>query len=34
AQHLHAGDSFVIRPGFSGTWQVLETTLKDYVIRT
>lgn len=29
---LRAGDSFVIRPGFSGTWEVLETTLKDYVI--
>lgn len=28
------GDSFVIRPGFSGTWTVLETTRKDYVIRT
>lgn len=30
--HLKAGDSFVIRPGFRGTWEVLETTLKDYVI--
>ena len=30
---LRAGDSFVIRPGFQGVWQVLETTLKDYVIR-
>lgn len=29
---LRAGDSFIIRPGFSGTWEVLETTLKDYVI--
>lgn len=29
---LKAGDSFVIRPGFRGTWEVLETTLKDYVI--
>lgn len=29
---LRAGDSFVIRPGFEGTWEVLETTLKDYVI--
>ena len=27
------GDSFVLRPGFRGTWQVLETTVKDYVIR-
>ena len=31
--HLRAGDRFVIRPGFLGTWQVLETTIKDYVIR-
>lgn len=30
--HLRAGDSFVIRPGFKGTWEVVETTLKDYVI--
>jgi hypothetical protein len=32
--HLRAGDSFLIRPGFAGTWEVVETTLKDYVIRT
>lgn len=31
--HLRAGDSFIIRPGFRGTWEVVETTLKDYVIR-
>jgi uncharacterized cupin superfamily protein len=30
--HLRAGDSFVIRPGFEGTWQVVQPTLKDYVI--
>lgn len=30
---LRAGDSFVIRPGFEGVWEVIETTLKDYVIR-
>ena len=30
---LRAGDSYVIRPGFSGTWDVVETTIKDYVIR-
>ena len=30
---LRAGDSIVIRPGFRGVWEVLETTLKDYVIR-
>lgn len=35
ARHeLRAGDSIVIRPGFRGTWEVVETTLKDYVIRT
>ncbi|SNR38208.1 cupin domain-containing protein [Puniceibacterium sediminis] len=28
-----AGDSFIIRPGFAGTWEVIETTTKDYVIR-
>lgn len=26
------GQSFVIRAGFTGTWEVLETTRKDYVI--
>ena len=30
---LQAGDSWIIRPGFEGTWEVLETTVKDYVIR-
>ncbi len=30
---LKAGDSFIIRPGFAGTWEVLETTRKEYVIR-
>lgn len=30
---VRAGDSFVIRPGFAGTWEVVETTRKDYVIR-
>ena len=30
---LRAGDSHIIRLGFRGTWEVLETTLKDYVIR-
>ncbi len=33
ATHLRAGDSYIIRPGYSGTWEVIETTLKDYVIR-
>jgi uncharacterized cupin superfamily protein len=30
---LQAGDSFILRPGFRGTWEVIETTRKDYVIR-
>ena len=30
---LRAGDSWIIRPGFAGIWEVVETTLKDYVIR-
>lgn len=33
AHSVRAGDSFVLRPGFSGTWEVIETTRKDYVIR-
>ena len=28
-----AGDSFVIRPGFKGSWEVIETTRKEYVVR-
>ena len=31
---VRAGDSFLIRPGFSGVWEVIETTRKDYVIVT
>jgi hypothetical protein len=30
---LRAGDGYIIRPGFAGTWQVVETTVKEYVIR-
>lgn len=30
---LSAGDSFMIRPGFKGTWEVIETTRKEYVIK-
>ncbi|RYI33209.1 MAG: cupin domain-containing protein [Acetobacteraceae bacterium] len=30
---LHPGDSMIIRPGFEGVWEVVQTTLKDYVIR-
>jgi uncharacterized cupin superfamily protein len=33
AHEVTAGDSFVLRPGFTGIWQVIETTRKDYVIR-
>lgn len=33
AVHLRAGDRMVLRPGFKGTWEVVETTRKDYVIR-
>lgn len=33
ARIVRAGDSFVLRPGFTGTWEVVETTTKDYVIR-
>lgn len=27
-----AGDSFLLRPGFNGTWEVIETTTKEYVV--
>jgi uncharacterized protein len=30
---IREGDSFILRPGFKGTWEVIETTRKDYVIR-
>lgn len=30
---LKAGDSFVLRPGYKGVWEVVETTRKLYVIR-
>ena len=30
---LRAGDSLVLRPGFTGIWEVIETVTKDYVIR-
>lgn len=33
ARIVRAGDSFIMRPGFQGSWEVLETTSKDYVIR-
>ncbi len=31
--HLKPGDSLILRPGFNGTWEVVETTRKEYVIR-
>ncbi|MGX5666340.1 cupin domain-containing protein [Rhizobium daejeonense] len=31
--HLRAGDRLIVRPGLKGTWEVIETTLKDYVIK-
>jgi uncharacterized protein len=31
--HLKAGDRMILKPGFKGTWEVVETTRKDYVIR-
>ena len=33
ARTVRAGDSFILRPGFKGTWEVIETTRKEYVIR-
>ncbi len=33
AHTLRAGDCFVIRPGFRGCWEVVETTRKAYVIK-
>ena len=30
---VRAGDDFVIRPGFTGVWTVVETTRKTYVIK-
>ncbi|BCH33634.1 cupin [Mesorhizobium sp. L-8-10] len=32
ARTVKAGDSFVLRPGFKGSLEVLETTRKEYVI--
>jgi uncharacterized cupin superfamily protein len=30
---LGPGDALILRPGFRGTWEVVETTLKDFVVR-
>lgn len=32
-QRFGAGDAFVIQPGFTGTWEVVETTRKVFVVR-
>lgn len=32
-QRVCAGDAFVIQPGFEGTWEVVETTRKLFVVR-
>ncbi len=32
-RRFSAGDSMIIRPGFKGAWEVVETTRKEYVIR-
>jgi uncharacterized cupin superfamily protein len=32
-RRVAAGASIIIRPGFRGSWEVIETTRKDYVIR-
>ena len=31
--HLRAGDIFIVEPGMKGTWEVVETTTKHFVIR-
>lgn len=33
ARTVRPGHSFILRPGFIGTWEVIETTRKEYVIR-
>lgn len=33
ARTVREGDAFLLRPGFKGTWEVIETTRKEYVIR-
>jgi uncharacterized protein len=33
AATIKPGDTFILRPGFEGTWEVIETTRKLYVIR-
>ena len=33
ARTVKSGDAFVLQPGFRGTWEVVETTRKEYVIK-
>ncbi|MEI8716080.1 cupin domain-containing protein [Mesorhizobium sp. ISC11] len=33
ARTVKTGDSFVLKPGFKGSWEVLEATRKEYVIK-
>ncbi len=33
ARRVQSGDSFILRPGFRGTWEVIETTQKAYVVK-
>ena len=33
AQRYSAGDSFIIEPGFTGVWRVIEPMKKRYVVR-
>lgn len=33
AETLVAGDVFILEPGFSGTWETVETTRKVFVVR-
>ena len=32
SREVATGDSFILQPGFRGTWEVIETTRKEYVI--
>ena len=30
---VSTGDSFILKPGFKGTWEVINTTRKDFIAR-
>ncbi|KYO53507.1 cupin domain-containing protein [Tistrella mobilis] len=34
ARRVGPGDAVILHEGFTGTWEVVETTLKDYVVKT